>query len=126
LHLNRIWENKAGFCPSISGELVFPTDWDDFPRLFFYNTHNTYLVELDPTYRLLYNEALYETWADITKGQVVRPSQAILQEFGARYVLTDLRHTAFLSRAADDPGLAEVYRDRDAVVFQVKAVDAGE
>lgn len=32
-----------------AGSLVFQTDWDDFPRLFFYNTHNTYLVGLDPT-----------------------------------------------------------------------------
>ena len=30
------------------GERIFQTDWDDFPRLFFYNTHNTYLIGLDP------------------------------------------------------------------------------
>jgi len=35
---------------SPEGARVFQTDWDDFPRLFFYNTHNTYTVGLDPTY----------------------------------------------------------------------------
>ncbi len=44
------------------GELVFQTDWDDFPRLFFYNTHNTYLIGLDPTYMQLYNSKLYDLW----------------------------------------------------------------
>jgi asparagine N-glycosylation enzyme membrane subunit Stt3 len=41
------------------GSRVFQTDWDDFPRLFFYNTHNTYLIGLDPTYLQLYNSDLY-------------------------------------------------------------------
>ncbi len=27
------------------GEQIFQTDWDDFPRLFFYNTHNRYLIK---------------------------------------------------------------------------------
>jgi hypothetical protein len=32
------------------GSMVFQTDWDDFPYLYYYNTHNTWLVGLDPTY----------------------------------------------------------------------------
>ena len=52
------------------GELVFQTDWDDFPRLFYYNTHNTYLIGLDPTYLQLYDAELYNLWVDITQGDV--------------------------------------------------------
>ena len=33
-----------------AGSRVFTTGWDDFPHMFFWNTHNTYLVGLDPTY----------------------------------------------------------------------------
>jgi hypothetical protein len=99
--------------------LIFQTDWDDFPRLFFYNIHNTYLVGLDPTYMSIYDAYLYERWVAITQGKVVQPSATISTDFGASYILTDLKHGDFLERAALDPDLVEVYRDRDAVVFQI-------
>jgi hypothetical protein len=101
------------------GERVFQTDWDDFPRLFFYNTHNTYLVGLDPTYMQLYDAALYDRWVDITRGRVENPSTAIAAEFGSRYILTDLLHEDFIRRAENDPWLEEVYRDEDAIVYRV-------
>lgn len=101
------------------GERVFQTDWDDFPRLFFYNTHNTYLVGLDPTYMQLYDADLYAVWVDITRGNVADPSDLISGSFDAHYILSDHRHGAFLERAEADPGLQEVYRDEDAVVFAV-------
>ncbi len=102
-----------------AGERVFQTDWDDFPRLFFYNAHNTYLIGLDPTYMQLYNADLYDEWVAVSRGRVEAPSASILQDFGARYVLTDLKHTAFMDRAAQDPGMTEVYRDSDAVIYQI-------
>lgn len=102
-----------------AGARVFQTDWDDFPRLFFYNTHNTYLIGLDPTYMQIYDPALYQRWVEITQGQVRQPSAAVAGEFGARYILSDHRHTDFLRQAENDPGLAEVYRDKFAVIFQV-------
>jgi hypothetical protein len=102
-----------------AGERVFQTDWDDFQRLFFYNTHNTYLAGLDPTYLQLYDRDLYDLWVNITRGKVEKPSQVILDRFSARYVHTDLNHGNFLRQAANDPGLVEVYRDEQAVIFQV-------
>ena len=102
-----------------AGSRVFQTDWDDFPRLFFYNTHNTYLIGLDPTYMQLYNEDLYNLWVKITKGQVEYPSQIIVDTFGARWIHTDLSHQDFLQVAAKDPGLKEVFRDDQAVIFEV-------
>jgi hypothetical protein len=101
------------------GERVFQTDWDDFPRLFFYNTHNTYLVGLDPTYMQLYDPALYDLWVKVTQGQVEKPSDVIRQRFGARFVITDLKHGAFLQQAASDPAMREVYRDPQAVIFEI-------
>ncbi|HXF85746.1 MAG TPA: hypothetical protein VNK49_10210 [Anaerolineales bacterium] len=101
------------------GTLVFQTDWDDFPRLFFYNTHNVYLIGLDPTYMQLYDPELYDLWVLITRGEVKQPSQFIANIFQARYVHTDLNHTRFLKQAENDPYLIEVYRDDQNVVFQV-------
>jgi len=98
---------------------IFQTDWDDFPRLFFYNTHNSYTVGLDPTYLQLQDPDLYELWVDLTQGRSEDLSAAILTSFDAEYVLSDLEHTRFLRAAAEDPELTEVYRDEFAVVFAV-------
>ena len=104
------------------GARVFQTDWDDFPRLFFYNTHNIYLVGLDPTYMQIHDPALYDRWVDITQGGVENPSQIIASQFESHYVHTDLNHEDFLQVADEDPGLKEVYRDDQAVIFEVVAL----
>jgi hypothetical protein len=102
-----------------AGSRVFQTDWDDFPRLFYYNTHNTYLIGLDPTYLQLYDAKLYDLWVDITQGDIENPSQVIATTFDSQYIHTDLNHGDFLQVAAEDPGLKEVYRDDQAVIFEV-------
>ncbi len=104
-----------------AGSRVFQTDWDDFPRLFYYNTHNTYLIGLDPTYLQLYDTDLYDLWVEITQGDVENPSQIIARTFDSRYIHTDLNHRDFLQVAAEAPGLKEVYRDDQAVIFEVIA-----
>lgn len=109
-----------------AGARVFQTDWDDFPRLFYYNSHNTYLIGLDPTYMHLYDADLYGLWVDITQGEIQQPSGAIEREFGASFIITDLRHAGFLEQAEQDPGMVEVYRDNEAVVFEIPEVDRPE
>ena len=101
------------------GAKIFQTDWDDFPRLFFYNTASVYTIGLDPTYMQLYDADLYATWVKITQGQVKTTSAAIRSDFGGDYVLTDLRHTAFINQAKNDPGLTEVFRDRFCIIYSV-------
>jgi hypothetical protein len=102
-----------------AGSRVFQTDWDDFPRLFYYNTHNTYLVGLDPTYLQLYDSDLYALWVEITQGRVKSPAAIILDRFGSRYVHTDLNHSGFIQAAQSDPLLKEVYRDSQAVIYAI-------
>lgn len=104
---------------SAKGDLVFQTDWDDFPRLFYYNTHNTYLIGLDPTYLQLFDPESYDLWVLITRGEVQQPSQFIANHFHSRYVHSDLKHANFIRKAGQDPGLREVYRDDQAVIFEV-------
>jgi hypothetical protein len=100
--------------------LVFNTDWDDFPQLFFWNTHNVYVVGLDPTRMSLFDPELYRLWRGIATGTLTSPSGALNDRFGAEYVFSDSRHGAFLSVAAADPGLAEVFRSPEAIVFKVQ------
>jgi hypothetical protein len=99
--------------------MVFQTDWDDFPMLFFYNTSDIYTIGLDPTFMEQYDPDLFAEWVKITRGQIERPGASIRSRFGAAYVVTDLQHQAFLRQAAGDPRLTEVYRDQYAAVFAV-------
>lgn len=104
---------------SPAGSMVFQTDWDDFPRLFFYNTSNTYLIGLDPTYMQRYDPQLYDEWVAITRGDTKAPGALIRSRFGSNYIISDLRHKDFLREASNDPHIKEVYRDSDAVIFVV-------
>jgi len=99
--------------------MVFQTDWDDFTRLFFYNTNAIYTAGLDPTYMELADKALYDEWVDITRGRVEMPGEAIRDTFGASYVFSDLKHERFIENAAADPLLEEIYRDDYAIIFAV-------
>lgn len=102
-----------------AGTRVYQTDWDDFPELFFWNTHNTYLIGLDPTYMYLHDGPLYLQWRAIGRGQVERPSATIRDVFDSGYVVTDRDHSAFLRHAANDPDLVEVFANRTSVVYRV-------
>jgi len=103
-----------------AGSRVFTTGWDDFPHMFFWNTHNVYLAGLDPTYSSLEDPATWQVWRSITQGRTRSPSVPIRERFDAPYVLTDLQHERFLQMAASDPGLEEVFRTRTVVIYRVR------
>lgn len=102
------------------GSVVFQTDWDDFPRLYFYNSDAVYTIGLDPTYMELYDADLFQTWVEITRGQANEPGALIAGVFEADYVFSDLHHEAFLRQAETDPYLSQIYRDGEAVIFRVE------
>ena len=99
--------------------IVFNTDWDDFPYLFFYNTHNYYIVGLDPNYMYKYNSSLYRTWQAITKGKVENPHKIIVEKFNSYYVLTDNKHEDFIKQANNDPYMKVVYKDKFCRVYMI-------
>lgn len=101
------------------GTMIFQTDWDDFTRLYFYNSDAAYTVGLDPTFFELENPELFNQWVDITKGRVENPGAQIRDHFNADYVFSDLNHESFLKIAQADPLLTEIYRDEDAIIFVV-------
>jgi hypothetical protein len=101
------------------GARVFQTDWDDFPQLYFFNDHNTYTLGLDPTYSELYDRDLYDTWVEITRGEIRQPSTVIRERFGSQYVISDLEHDSFIDVARDDPNMEIVYSDNRSIVFYI-------
>ena len=106
--------------------IVFQTDWDDFTRLFFYNSNAIYTAGLDPTFMELEDAAFFDQWVDITRGRVEQPGTIIRDEFGAGYVFSDLNHDSFIDEAEADPLLQEVYRDEHAVIYAVGELTMGQ
>ncbi|HVF91231.1 MAG TPA: hypothetical protein VNH22_14285 [Blastocatellia bacterium] len=102
-----------------AGSAVFHTDWDDFPKLFFYNTHNTYILGLDPDFMRLKNEPLYLTYEDVTRGRVPDMEDIILNEFGGEYVFTDNDHREFINIANQSPRMQKVFSDRHTTVYRI-------
>ncbi|MBC7932450.1 MAG: hypothetical protein H7Z38_17980, partial [Rubrivivax sp.] len=117
------------------GELIINTDWDDFPKLFFYNPDLAYMSGLDPTYLFDKNQKLSELYAKITIGkdlsddEVASLGQTIRDNFCvgegeqrrcARYAFTDHEHEDFYNNALDSGWFDEVYSDDDCSILRLR------
>jgi hypothetical protein len=102
------------------GEIVFNTDWDDFPRLFYYNPGNVYVSGLDPTYLYDKNRKLSDLYEDITLGKEEDPGPLIRDRFGARYVFTDNEHGDFLDNAQSSGWFEVVYEDKQCTILHIR------
>ncbi|MCI0417538.1 EpsG family protein, partial [bacterium] len=101
------------------GSIVFNTDWDDFPMLFHYNTHNRYIVGLDADFLRLKDEKLFREYERITRGKVDDPSDSILEDFHARFALTDNRHKEFMKKAAKSRRFKKRFSDKYTTVYEI-------
>jgi hypothetical protein len=105
-----------------TGQVIFNTDWDDFPKLFYYDPTHAYVSGLDPTYLYDKDQALSRLYEDITLGRNKDPGPAIRDRFGARYVFTDNDdvHNDFYDAAMDSGWFDEVYTDKDCTVLYIR------
>src|SRR5205085_6118744 len=103
-----------------AGAMVFNTDWDDFPMLYYYNPNNPYIVGLDPTYLYDRDPALWKLYARITLGEEDDPAPLIRERFGAEYVFTDNQHPDFLENAAASGKFETVYTDAKTTVLRIR------
>ncbi|HLL75650.1 MAG TPA: hypothetical protein VK421_10340 [Pyrinomonadaceae bacterium] len=105
-----------------AGEVVFNTDWDDFPKLFYYDPTHAYVSGLDPTYLYDRDAGLSKLYDDITLGRERDPGPLIRQRFGARYVFTDNEevHDQFYVNARDSGWFDRVYADDSCTVLRIR------
>ena len=105
-----------------AGEIVFNTDWDDFPRMFYFDPTHRYVSGLDPTYLFDRNKELSRLYDRITLGKEDDPGLLIRDRFGARYVFTDNAdiHTKFFSKALDSGWFEVVYEDEDCTILHIR------
>ncbi|MBD0372096.1 MAG: hypothetical protein ICV60_14745 [Pyrinomonadaceae bacterium] len=104
------------------GEMVFNTDWDDFPKMFFYDTKHTYVSGLDPTYLLDKDKELSKLYEQITLGKEKDPGPIIRDRFHARYVFTDNEdiHNDFYYNALQSGWFEKVYEDEDCTILKIR------
>jgi hypothetical protein len=100
--------------------IVFHSDWDEFPQLFYYNTHNRYIVGLDPTFMYLMDSQLHEQYVQITRGQRTRDLHPIIaRTFGAEYVFVDtIENQDFANNLLTDGNFSQVYQDPRVQIFR--------
>jgi len=105
------------------GSMIFNTDWDDFPMLFYYNPDSIYIVGLDPTYLYDRDKDLWNLYARITLGEEDNPAPLIRERFGAEFVFTDNGHTDFLDIAKRSGDFETVYKDTHTTVLRLRQAD---
>jgi hypothetical protein len=104
------------------GELVFNTDWDDFPRLFYYDQTHVYTSGLDPTYLMDKSPELSRLYDRITTGEEDDPGPLIRDRFGARWIFSDNTkdHDGFYDNALRSGWFDRVYEDGDCSVLHIR------
>ena len=102
-----------------SGQIIFNTDWDDFPRLFYFDSTHNYVSGLDPTYLFDKDPTLSRLYDRITLGDEENPGPLIRDRFHSRYVFTDNGHDTFYSNAIESGWFEIVYEDADCTVLHI-------
>lgn len=104
------------------GELIFNTNWDKFPKLFFYDTKHTYVYGLDPNYLYSADPEKYKLLKDITEAKIDDPAPLIRDKFGSNFIYTDSKDNTDMIAKVLDSGWGEiVYEDDEARIVKIRA-----
>ena len=101
-------------------QIIFNTDWDDFPRLFYFDETHYYVSGLDPNYLYDKNPDLSRLYDRITLGQESDPGPLIRDRFGARYIFTDNSHDDFFQHARASGWFDIVYEDAQCTILYIR------
>ena len=105
-----------------AGERIFNANWDDFPKLFFFNTKHAYVYGLDPNYLYSQNPDLYKLLLDITGGKTDDPAPLIKEKFGANWIFTDAKENDDMVAKLLESGWAEIaYEDDEARILRLRS-----
>ncbi len=101
------------------GEQVFTLWWTSFPFLFHHAPDQHYLVALDPTFMMAWDEERYQDWTRIATGQDPHAARRIPSRFFAHWVLAEKQpnHQGFIAQARRDKRFWLRFEGPDAIVF---------
>jgi hypothetical protein len=103
-----------------AGQIVFNTDWDDFPRLYYFDETHYYVSGLDPSYLFDKSPELSRLYDSITLGREEDPGPLIRDRFGARYVFSDNAHDDFFQHARASGWFDIVYEDTQCTILYIR------
>ncbi|MFA6604038.1 MAG: hypothetical protein WCT10_04355 [Patescibacteria group bacterium] len=108
---------------AVGGEVVFHSDWDDFPMLFLFNDRQVYVNGLDPTFLYRQDPQLHDEYVEITTGRMASgAAAAIRRDFNARFVMIEKDHVAMRDAVAADRRAALVYDDAEVWIYDLSAL----
>ena len=101
------------------GSRVVHSDWDEFPVLFYFNSHNTYVAGLDPTFLYKADPDTYWTWVNITLGKYSGDVyDAVTKKLGAQYVFIANGHQLMDNLFANNNHFKLRYQDTEAKIYE--------
>lgn len=104
------------------GSRIIHSDWDEFPVLFYHNTHNTYIVGLDPTFLYKADPDRYWTWVNITLGRFSGDlTQAVTDTLQSQYVFVATGHEVMDNQFRYNRDFEVVYADAEATIYHVRS-----
>lgn len=107
------------------GETIFNTRWDDFPEFFFHNSHNAFIVGLDPGYMAMKNPKLYQLWRRVAAGNVLQPAKIVRSRFRCRFVFTNNEQEDLIKKLSQEKGVRRVFHDGECSVFEISPASRG-
>jgi len=102
--------------------IVFNSDWDEWPQLFYFNDSNYYIVGLDYTLMYNYNKNAHKKYNDIMLGrQKENLGKTISDNFGAQYIVVTKKekHLDLLNNLKESSELNKVYEDSEALIYKI-------
>ena len=104
-----------------AGARIFNCNWDDFPKLFFFNTKHQYVYGLDPNYLYSENPELYKLLLEITEGKMNDAGPVIREKFGASYIFADAKeNTDMIAKALESGWVEMIYEDDEARILKIR------
>lgn len=103
------------------GERVFNSDWDDFPKMFYFDQKHIYISGLDPTYLYSKNPDLWKLFDDITNGKHEEGALIVKEKFQANYIFSDTQnHQDMYAKLMESGWVDKVYEDDEAFVLKIR------
>lgn len=103
------------------GERIFNCNWDDFPKMFFYDQKHSYVYGLDPNYLYTKNPELSKQIGDITGGKIDDPAPIIRDQYGAKWIFSDAKENEdFIAKCLDSGWCEKTYEDDEAIILKIR------
>ena len=101
------------------GDIVFHSEWTDFPMLFLRSDKVRYIVGLDPTFFYNQNRDLYWKWSQVIKGEETDLVSVIKDDFNARFLVVAQSREKMKENVVNSGAFTEVYSDDTMTIFRV-------